>query len=99
MSKGPLSLQTWCIIRLTNDFETFSPESLTFLPLKVRYDLLKNLPAADVCQLEQSSFVEGLDMERVWDFIARKCGLADAKPKALNRSKDSKEDFFSEVVV
>ena len=87
---GPLRLQTCCFRKLICDLETFPFESLALLPLKLRHELIKNLPAVDVCQLEQSSFVEGLDMEDVWATISEKCWLG--KPPT-----QSKDIFFSEV--
>ena len=91
MAQGSQSLQIYCFMKLINDFETFPPESLALLPQRLRYELTRSLSAVDVCQLEQStSYVEGLDMEKVWASIAMRCGLTEAPTR-------SKDHLFSEV--
>ena len=39
---------------------------LSLLPLSARRDILWRLPLADVCQLEDTDFAEGLDMAAYW---------------------------------
>ena len=39
---------------------------LSLLPLSIRKEILNRLPIADVCQLEETPFVNGLDLEAHW---------------------------------
>ena len=39
---------------------------LSLLPLSVRRKILRTLPIVDICQLEETTFVEGLDMVEYW---------------------------------
>ena len=90
----PLSLETCCFLKLIGHLETFPCDSLALLPLRLRYVLIQNLPAADVCRLEQSRFVEGMDMEHVWATLIKENVL----PK-FPHSKDecTKEAYFSNL--
>ena len=63
----PLSLQQASILCVVSNLESFPPDILALLPLKFRHDLLLLLPPADVFQLEQTSVVNGIDMENeIW---------------------------------
>lgn len=61
-----LSLQQRCFLYLVNHLENFSPKTLTLLPQRIRLDLLLMLPAADICQLEQTTAIDGIDLEKLW---------------------------------
>ena len=67
----PLSLQDICFVQLICKLETFPPESLAFLPVNMRYKLLKNLPAVNVHQFENTALARGLDMlnSEVWQCL------------------------------
>ena len=39
---------------------------LALLPLTIRKELLNRLPVADVCLLEETPFVDGLDVQAYW---------------------------------
>ena len=84
----PLSLQQSCLLKIICDFETFPPESLALLPLTLRHKLACNLPAVDVCQLEQTSFAQGLEMDEVWSHLAE---------KAIKVCSKGKDGYFSYV--
>ena len=90
-----LPLQACCFVKLIKDFETFPPESLALLPLRFRYELIQNLPAVDVCQLEQSSFVEGLDMEKVWATLCLQ--RKEFLPTGITAVSGNKDVYFSGV--
>ena len=66
----PLSLQQASILYVISNLESFPPDTLALLPLKFRRDLLRILPTADVFQLEQTTVVDGIDMENeVWKVV------------------------------
>ena len=44
---------------------------ISLLPLPTRKELLEKLPIADVCQLEGTKFVEGIDMAGFWEFTCQ----------------------------
>ena len=66
----PPSLQQASILYVISNLERFPPDMLALLPLKFRRDLLWMLPPADVFQLEQTSVVDGIDMENeIWKVV------------------------------
>ena len=66
----PLSLQQASTLYVISNLESFPPDMLALLPLKFRRDLLLMLPPADVFQLEQTSVVDGIDMENeIWKVV------------------------------
>ena len=68
-----LPLQKICLLKLISDLEAFSPDSLTLLPLHCRHQLMCYLPAVDLCRLEHSNVVSGLDdMNKVWERLCSK---------------------------
>ena len=62
----PLPLQDQCYLDVILHLEEFSVYHLALLPSSFRRRLLLNLPAADVCRLEVTPVVDGIDMEEVW---------------------------------
>ena len=60
------SLVLQCQHFITMHLEEFPVSHLSLLPLSTRRDLLWQLPLADVCQLEDIKFTEGLDMASYW---------------------------------
>ena len=62
-----LSLQQTSKLYVISNLEEFPPDVLTQLPLRFRRDFLLMLPPADTFQLEQTSVVDGIDMENeIW---------------------------------
>ena len=93
----PLSLETQCLRHLLCHLETFPPESLASLPVRLRRRLLANLPVADICLLEQTAVVDGVDMDELWcnDLLLERIDnlqLVDSWPL------EAKEIYFEEVV-
>ena len=80
----PLSLQQSCFLKIISDLETFPPESLALLPLTLRHKLACNLPAVDVCQLEQTTY---------WTWM--RCGLTSQRWQT--RMLEIRMDYFSSV--
>ena len=70
--QSPMSLEEQCYLYLILHLEKFLPEEISLLPLRERQRLLVNLPAADVCQLEETSVVEGVCMNEVWKEIGQR---------------------------
>ncbi len=76
MDSQPLSLENQCLLHLICHLEEYTPETLASLPLHLRRRLLLNLPAVDICQLEETAVTEGIDMEvSVWKELLEKQGL------------------------
>ena len=66
----PLSLQEASTLYVISNLERFPPDMLALLPLRFRRDLLLMLPPADIFQLEQTSVVNGIDMEKeIWKVL------------------------------
>lgn len=77
-----LSLQQQCLLHILMHLEQFPASSLALLPLSLRQELLINLPIADVCMLEESPFVHGMDMEDFWKgLITSRPDLPDLYPE------------------
>lgn len=64
-----LSLQKTVCLNLLVNLKNYSPAILSLLPVKIRQELLVNVPVHEIWWLEQSKFVEGLDMKTVWGTI------------------------------
>lgn len=64
-----LSLQKTVCLNLIVNLKHYSPDVLCLLPVKIREEILVNLPVHEMWWLEQSKFVEGLDMKAVWGTI------------------------------
>ena len=99
---GPVpKLQTQIFLNLIAKLEDYSANYLWLLPLRLREELLLNLPIADVCNLEQTRFVDGLDMDRVWvtltqERIPRK--LLQLQVSPVSRRVASYKEFYMEVL-
>ena len=73
------SLAQQCKSYIIKHLEEFSVSHLSLLPLWTREELLWLLPIADVCLLEDTKFVEELDMAAYWKFPCEEeyIGIAD----------------------
>ncbi len=69
-----MRLEDQCLLHLICHLEDYLPEMLALLPRHLRHRLLLNLPAADVCRLENTmtAVSAGIDMDgAVWPELAR----------------------------
>ena len=66
MVYSPLSLEEFCLLSIICHLGDIPAETVALLPLKFRKRLLLNLPVADVCRLEKTDAVNGIDMSRIW---------------------------------
>ena len=103
MSRDPLSLEDLCYLHLILHLEEYLPEELSLLSLRVRERLLVNLPAADICKLEETTVVHGVDMNGVWKKVGQRqikrdyyC-VCSSTLEALDRGEGYR-DHFHEVV-
>ena len=69
---NPLSLEDQCYLYLILHLEKYLPEELSLLSLRARERLLVNLPAADICKLEETTVAEGVDMNGVWKKVGQR---------------------------
>ena len=101
--QSPMSLEHQCYLYLILHLEKFLPEEISLLPLRKRQRLLVNLPAADVCQLEETSVVKGVCMNEVWKEIGRRQiqhfykSVCESTLEKLQRGEGYR-DHFHEVV-
>lgn len=65
----PAALHQQCFQYILMFLEQFSIRLLSLLPLRIRQQLLWNLPIADVCLLEATQFTNGMNMEDYWSMI------------------------------
>ncbi len=87
MGSQPLSLEDQCLLHLIYHLEEYTPETLASLPLHLRRRLLLNLPAMDICQLEDTAVTEGIDMEvSVWKELLEKQGVTSEEPHHFKQS-------------
>ena len=97
MDTTPLSLQRQCLVYLICHLEKVPASSLALLPARIRYELLQNLTVADICKLEGTTFVEGLNTENIWNTIAFKFPIPQDFPEQHFRSiydYESAKDYF-----
>ncbi len=66
-----LSLQKTSCLYILSNLKNFSISTLSMLPIKIRNELLINIPVHEMWFLEQSKFVEGIDMKSVWTSIIK----------------------------
>ncbi len=101
MEGTPLSLQHQCLIYLVCHLEEASIASLALLPSSIRSVLMENLPVADVCRLEDTDFVRGLDTEEVWKTIAFTFPVSQDFPeqhfRGVYKFESMKDYFFTYV--
>ena len=72
-----MSLEDCSFCFILKNFEHFPVECVALLPTKMRTKLLLHLPVADVCKLERTAAVEGIDMTHFW----KQAVLDICKPK------------------
>ena len=63
----PLPLQDVCLLRVVSDLDCYPIELLESLPRWLRYRLLNNLPALDLCHLDHSAVARGVDVNQLWE--------------------------------
>ena len=102
--ESPLSLEKQCLVYIITNLDNIPPEYLALLPTRLRCQLLVNLPAVDICRLEKTEVVRGIDMcDDVWmnvdfqrchaDTLGDTCTEKFAFPKDES-PLDRKELFF-----
>ena len=62
----PVSLEDSSFFYILLNFECFSPDHVALLPTGIRTRLFLHLPLADLCKLEGTPAVAGIDMNQVW---------------------------------
>ena len=76
-----LTLQQSCLLFLVTKLDEFHPEALRLLPARLRYQLFATLPPVDLCKLEKTQVMEGLDVNRIWSGV---CERSDLRRLALD---------------
>jgi len=101
MDKTPLPLQRQCLMYIILNLERFPVSSLSLLPVSMRHKILRNLPVADVCQLEETTFTAGLDLDDIWSTVCFKHPLSPDFPeqhfKSVYTFTSMKDYFFTYV--
>ena len=64
-----LSFVDQCFLYVILDLEKFPPNYLALLPRQIRKELLLSLPMVDICNLEETVVVEGIEMNDVWQNV------------------------------
>ena len=67
----PLPLQDFCLLKVVNDVDGYPVDLLASLPRWLRYRLLNNLPALDLCRLDHTPVAKGIDVDEFWKPILR----------------------------
>ena len=64
-----ISLKNQALLYVICNLEHFPPKVLEVLPSDVRHELLSNLPAIDICQLEETGVAADITPNSLWDEI------------------------------
>ena len=64
-----ISLKNQALLYVICNLEHFPPKVLEVLPSDVRHELLSNLPAVDICQLEETGVAADITPNSLWDEI------------------------------
>ena len=62
----PLPLQDLSLLKVVNDVDAYPVDLLASLPRWLRYRLLNNLPALDLCRLDHTPVAKDIDVEELW---------------------------------
>ena len=62
----PLPLQHLSLMVLVSELESYPVELLASLPHWLRYRLINNLPALDLCRLDFTAVVKDIDINKIW---------------------------------
>ena len=90
---NPVSLQDHCLLSIICNLEAIPPSLLACLPTQLRYPLLRNLPAADLSQLETTNFVDGVETQEIWEDLC--CLLPEGEGPLLSDFEgNSKRQYF-----
>ena len=73
----PLPLQDLSLLVLISDLDSYPVELLASLPRWIRYLLLDNLPAIDLCRLDNTPIARDIDVDELWDLRWRALNSED----------------------
>ena len=62
----PVSLEFQCLVFLVDHLNEIPYTALAQLPARIRRQLLLLLPAVDLCHLEMSPVISGIEMDEIW---------------------------------
>ncbi len=84
------ALEESCFDHIIKTIEEYPADTLALLPAKIRFGILVNLPVVDVCRLEETLFVSGLDMAAAWEQLYKEyAGNITFYTKMERGAKDS----------
>ena len=66
-----LSLQELCFTHIVVTLEEYTNEKLALLPKRFREQLLHSVSMVDVCRLEATQFISGIDTSSLWEQVYR----------------------------
>ncbi len=66
-----LTLQKATSLYVLSNLRSFSTRTLSMLPIQIRQELLLNTPVYEMWILEQSEFVDGINMTGIWASITK----------------------------
>ena len=90
MSKLVESLSEKCLRHIIMHLEEYPPSYLSLLPRSIRKEILWQLPMADICSLEDTGVVEGIDMAEYWKSTFYECdSFAFPEP-----ARESTQNYF-----
>ena len=62
-------LEETCFMYILKTLEDFEVNALSLLPAKIRCRMIEKMPLVDICRLEKTDFVSGLDLTSLWKQI------------------------------
>ena len=68
---APISLEFQCLVFLVDHLNEIPSTALAQLPCRIRRQLLLLLPAVDLCHLEMSPVVSGMQISEIWKELYR----------------------------
>lgn len=94
---APVSLQKQCMLYLACHLEQFSPDVLALLPAPIVTQLVRSVPVADVCMLEQTLLARKVDFDSIWEKICMHHPMPHTFPDDHFREMigyESMKDYF-----
>ena len=80
-----LSLADQCFLYLILNLEEFPPACLALLPRQIRNQLLLSLPMVDICNLEETAVMEGIEMDDIWQSVRENRVADDVRLHPLSK--------------
>lgn len=93
----PVSLEKQCLLHIVCHLEHFPPEALALLPPPMQTKIVRSVPVADVCTLEETVLARTVDFDSIWKKICMHHPMPNTFPDDHFRNMigyESMKDYF-----